>query len=111
MNIETKVRNYLDGKIDVPVFIGNPKEKPLDFVSLSMVDYDKTDRIEHATIELTSYGETKEKASRIFYEVLLLMEGIITDDEIFASHVSSASNTESLDTHLYSYTCYFNLTY
>lgn len=111
MLIEPIILKYLNDNLDVPVDTSMPDDLPEKFVIFSVVEHNRKNYIDHATIEFQSYAKTKLDAAEIDDKVRELMEDIIFLPEVAASRCGGGNDQNDSDVDRFRYRCYFNLTY
>lgn len=109
MIIEKIVLNYLKTELDVPVMVEQPTGQIGEYVVFQVTERGWENHIEAATIEFSSYGESKLDAAEVDEAVRNAMLDIVTLDEISASKFGGGRDDKDDELKRYRYRSYFNL--
>lgn len=110
--IETIVKNYLDSKLETPVYVGEePETKPSEYTVLEIIDNGRIDIIDAVTFNILSYSTTLQKASELNSRVKNAMYGITELDNVSSSKCGGGGQAINQATKRYAYECIFNLYY
>lgn len=110
--IEVTVKQYLDGVLDVPVYMGEePKNKPSEYVVLEIIDNGRVNCIDAVTFNIVSYSTTLHKAGELNQKVKNAMYDIVTLDNVSSSKCGGGGQAINTVTKQYAYECVFNLYY
>jgi hypothetical protein len=110
--IEIDVKRYLSSKLTVPVYAGEePKNKPLEYVVLKVIDNGRENGIDAVTFNIVSHSTTLQQASALNNEVKQAMYGITELDNISSSKCGGGGQAINQITKQYAYESVFNLHY
>ena len=111
--IEYIISEYLRDTLEMDgVYLEVPKKNvPDEFVVFQIVDRSRDRLIDAVTVELYSYGPTKEKAAQLDERVRGAMYDITGLDEVSASRLGGGNDAPDTTLKRYRYRSYFNLTY
>lgn len=111
MLIEKFVRDYLLTKLNVPVYMEQPAGRVSEYVVFYVTDRGKENHINMATVEFSSYADSKFDAAELDQDLRDAMEGIVETPEIFASKFGGGNDDKDNELNRYRYRSYFNLYY
>lgn len=107
--IEITIKNYLDGVLDVPVYLAKPRsQKPKSFVLLEKTSGGLKDKINAATLAIQSYGPTAYDAAALNDKVKM---AILAFDEIGGVKLNSDYNFTDTQTKEHRYQAVFDFYY
>lgn len=109
--IESTVRDYLNEKLSVDVYLEQQKEMPTSFVLIEKTGGRLTEHIRSATLTIQSYATTLYNASKLNEDVIKALENIIELDEIISCTLNSDYNYTDTTTKQYRYQAVFNFIY
>lgn len=109
--IESTVRDYLNEKLSVDVYLEMQKEMPTSFVLIEKTGGRLTEHIRSATLTIQSYATTLYNASKLNEDVINALENIIELDEIISCTLNSDYNYTDTTTKQYRYQAVFNFIY
>lgn len=109
--IESTVRDYLNEKLCVDVYLEQQKEMPTSFVLIEKTGGRLTEHIRSATLTIQSYATTLYNASKLNEDVIKALENIIELDEIISCTLNSDYNYTDTTTKQYRYQAVFNFIY
>lgn len=106
--IEEIVRNFLEEKLQLGVYLEVPKNETT-FVVLEKTGSGKEDYINSATIAIQSYGPSLYKAAQLNSLVKEAMEEIIELDDVSSCELNSDYNFTDTETKKYRYQAVFDI--
>lgn len=109
--IENIVRDYLNDKLSVDVYLEKQKEMPSSFVLIEKNGGKLTEHIRYATLTIQSYATTLYNASKLNEDVIRSLENIIELNEIISCTLNSDYNYTDTRTKQYRYQAVFNFIY
>lgn len=116
--IEITVYGYLNGVLDVPVFMEIPPNPPVSFVLIEKTSGSQENRINTATFAIQSYGASLYDAAMLNDVVKIAMLGdgednlgIIYQNEIFSCKLNSDYNFTDVSQKKYRYQAVFDIYY
>lgn len=109
--IEKIVLDYLKSHIEYPVYMEQPKTKPVTFVLLEKTSGGRENCLNSATIAIQSYSDTLFKAAELNETVKTTMLSIIELKEIARCSLNSDYNFTDDTTKQYRYQAVYNFTY
>lgn len=109
--IEKIVLDYLNGALDVPVFMEVPAAPPLRFVVLEKTGSSSENHIHRATIAVQSYGESLYEAARLNASVKAAMADLVVHDSICRAALNSDYNFTDTAQKRYRYQAVFDITH
>ena len=107
--IEFTVRDFLDDKLDVPVYLVVPKEKPDSYVVVERTGGTETNHITRSTIAVQSYANTLYDAAMLNEKVKETMNILLERDDISAIDLNSDYNFTDTMTHKHRYQAVFDI--
>lgn len=108
--IELIVKNYLDTALEgVSVYMETPKDVLGKFVVIQLVDREKTNLIDAATLEIRSYADSKYDAAVLDESVRGAMEDFNRGD--ITAKIGGGNDETDTTLKKYRYRCYYNLYY
>ncbi len=110
--IEIIVKQYLETKLDIPVYMGEePENKPFEYIVLEVIDNGRINMIDAVTFNIVSYSESLQEASELNKLVKDTMYGITELDNVSSSKCGGGGQAINQATKRYAYECVFNLYY
>lgn len=109
--IEVTVKQYLESKLNTPIYLEEPKTKPSEYTVLRIIDNGRIDQIDACTFDIISYSTTLFKAADLNRKVKDAMYGIIELDNVSSSKCGGGGQAINQVTKQYAYECIFNLYY
>ncbi|MDO5415242.1 MAG: hypothetical protein Q4F78_07230 [Bacillota bacterium] len=82
MIIEKITKEYLEGKVSVPVYMEKPEDEPDEFIIIEKTGGSKGNHIKSASLALQSHADSLYRAAELNEEVKAAMDDIIALDEI-----------------------------
>ena len=105
------VKQYLDGELDVPVYMEEPKNKPSEYIVLEVIDNGRINYIVAVTFNIISYSTSLYKAAELNQKVKNAMYDIISLDNVSSSKCGGGGQAINTTTKQYAHECVFNLYY
>lgn len=106
--IEKIVLDYLSSKLDIPIYLEEPKEKPKKYIVLENTGtsgkYIKT-----CLMAIKSYDETLYKTAKLDFEVQKVMHQIIELNQITKCEMNSSYNYTDTETKRYRYQSVYDI--
>lgn len=109
--IEKVLLDYLNEKLEVPVFMEEPEEKHERYVILEKTGSDEENYIQFITVAIQSYAKTLYDAACLNEDVKKAMRDSITLPNISRSKLNSDYNYTDTTKKKYRYQAVFNLVY
>ena len=109
--IEIVVKQFLEGRLSVPVFMEEPEEPPKEYIILEKVGGGKSNGLKTATITAQSYGSSLYEAAALNEELKEAMESIDNQDPISRAELNSDYNYTDTETNRYRYQAVYDLIY
>lgn len=108
--IEITVKEHLSRMIEgVSVYMETPKDISGKFIVLQLIDREKTNLIDAATIEIRSYADSKYDAAVLDESVREAMEDLNQSD--ITAKIGGGNDDTDTALKKYRYRCYYNLYY
>ena len=108
--IEITVKEHLSRMIEgVSVYMETPKDISGKFIVLQLIDREKTNLIDAATIEIKSYADSKYDAAVLDESVRGAMEDLNQSD--ITAKIGGGNDDTDTVLKKYRYRCYYNLYY
>ena len=108
--IEITVKEHLSRMIEgVSVYMETPKDISGKFIVLQLIDREKTNLIDAATIEIRSYADSKYDAAVLDESVRGAMEDLNQSD--ITAKIGGGNDDPDTALKKYRYRCYYNLYY
>ena len=118
MMVEVTIRNYLGGKLDVPVLMEEPEvpseqfpTMPDAYVIMERIGGGKKNHIGSVSVALQSYGSSLYNAASLDETVRDAMDNIVELDSINSAKLASNYNFTDTTKKKYRYQCTYDLTY
>ena len=109
--IESIILNYLDSKLEVPVYTEIPLNQPDSFVVIEKMGSSRENYIHYATFTLQSYAPSMYLAAELNEKVKIAMDNIIELDEISSSKLNTDYNYTDTEKKQYRYQAVYDLIY
>lgn len=109
MIIEECIRNYLDNKLDVPVYMEKPENKPEKYVIVQKTGGGISEHLWRAIVAIQSYADSMLDAAELNEEVIQAMLDIILLDEISSCKLNSSYEYTDTTEKKYRYQAVFDL--
>ena len=109
--IERIVLEFLESKLNIPVFLEKPPKPPVRMVIVQKTGSSRSNRIDGATIALQSYGGTLVDTIELNERVKTAMDEIIELDSIGGCDFSSDYNYTDTQTKQHRYQAVYFITY
>lgn len=109
MIIEECIRNYLANKLDVPVYMEKPENKPEKYVIVQKTGGGISEHIWRAIVAIQSYADSMFDAAELNQEAIQAMLGIIQLDEISSCKLNSSYEYTDTSEKKYRYQAVFDL--
>lgn len=107
--IEKTILNYLSDKLDVPVFLEEPIDKPESYVLFEKTAQSNLNTIKTSTIAIQSYGTSLLNAAELNEKVINAMDEMISLDIVSKVTLNSAYNFTNTETKRYRYQAVFHI--
>lgn len=114
--IEVVIREYLAGKLNVPVLMEKPEDGTKQYVLIEKTGAGRSNYIQDATFAIQSYGETMYEAAALSEEVKTAMIGdgrtnwgITAEEDISRCELNSEYNFTDTESKEYRYQAIFDL--
>lgn len=113
MIIEETVRNFLNEKLECPVWLEIPKSitPPDQYVLVSKTGSDRRNHIKYAVIALQSYADNLVDAMDLNEAVKSSMDDLIMLDSVSRSALNSDYNFTDTQTKKYRYQAVYDITH
>lgn len=109
--IEIVVKDFLEKKLDVSVFMEEPEEIPERYIILAKTGSGKSNGLKSATLVIQSYGTSLEDAAMLNEEVIEALEDIDNQDPVSSAELNSDYNFTDTETHRYRYQAVYDFIY
>lgn len=109
--IEKIILDWLGAKLDVPVYLEEPKELPEEYVLIDKLGSAENDLITSATIAVQSYSASLYGAAELNAKVKKAMPESVSQDDICRCVCTSDYNYTDTETKRYRYQAVFDITY
>lgn len=109
--IEEIILSYLNRTLDVPVYTERPDEKVDEYVLFEKTGGSKRNQINHATIVLQSYADSKYHAAQLNEKIKHAMDNIIYEEDISKAALNSDYPFIDTTKKEYRYQAVYDLTY
>lgn len=109
--IEKIILEYLQEKLNTPVYLEKPFKPPNKMVIVEKTGSSKTNLIDTATIAIQSYDESLVKTIELNEEVKAAMEEIEALDSIGGCYLASDYNYTDTTTKQHRYQAVYNITF
>lgn len=111
IEIEKILKDYLEGRLSVPVCMESPEQSPDSFVALEKTGSSCENFIFRSTFTVQSYGPSLLEATRLNKRVKAAMDGLSVLDEIGAARLNSDYNFTDTTTKRYRYQAVYEITH
>ena len=109
MIVEECIRNYLANKLDVPVYMEKPENKPEKYVIVQKTGGGISEHLWRAIVAVQSYADSMFDAAELNEEVIQAMLDIIELDEISSCKLNSSYEYTDTTEKKYRYQAVFDL--
>lgn len=109
--IEKIILNYLNSKLNVPVFMERPEKDTGEYVVIEKTGSGRMNYINRATFALQSFGSTLVRAAEINEDVKAAMDDLIVLPEISRSQLNSDYNYTDTQKKRYRYQAVYDITH
>lgn len=109
--IEIIVLQYLQGKLNVPVFMEEPKEQRPEYVLIEKTGSGRENCINSATFAIQSYSASLYGAASLNEEVKTAMDAIVNVTDVSKSSLNSDYNFTDTTKKKYRYQAIYELYY
>lgn len=109
--IERIVLEFLESKLNIPVFLEKPPRPPARMVVVQKTGSSRSNRIDGATIALQSYGSSLVDTIELNERVKTAMDEIIELDSVGGCDFSSDYNYTDTQTKQHRYQAVYFITY
>lgn len=114
--IEVIIREYLAGKLNVPVLLEKPDDNTKNYVLIEKTGSGRVNHINDATFAVQSYGLTLYEAAALSEEVKIAMIGngrtewgITSEEDISRCELNSEYNFTDTETKEYRYQAIYDI--
>lgn len=107
--IELIIKNWLDQKLSVPVYLEEPPQKPGEYVLIEKTGSVTRNRLTGGTCAIQSYAKSLYEAAALNEQVKAAMSEIITLDEVAKVSLNSDYNFTDTETKRYRYQAVYDL--
>ena len=107
--IEKTVLDYLNEKMEVPVYMERPEQPESEYVLVEKTSGRRSNHIGSATIALQSYAGSLLLAAELNEEVIAAMEEIVSLDEIIGVSLNSTYNFTDTSRKQYRYQAVYDI--
>lgn len=111
MIIEKKIREYLKSKLNIPVYLEEPKEKPEKYLLVMKTGSSRRNFIPSAMITVRSYAASLSETIDLNELVKNAMYDAIELDDIVKVQLNSDYDYTDTDTKRYRYQAVFDVTH
>ena len=109
--IEKILLDYLEERLDTPVYMEMPEERPEKFVLIEKTGSSQANWINYATVALQSYAGSMAEAAVLNEQVKDQMDRAAERPDISRSHLNSDYNYTDMDIKHYRYQAIYDLVY
>lgn len=109
--IEIIIKDFLDGRLSVPVLLEKERNQKGEFVLLEKTGGGSLDGLQSATVAVQSYSESLYKAAVLNEKVKDAMNGLVEVAEVSGVHLNSDYNFTDTETKEYRYQAVFDINY
>ncbi len=109
--IETKIREYLLSNVYAAIYLETPKTMPDECVIFRIIDRSWSNLIDTVTVEINSYGKSKESAMELDANVRRAMNAFAEEYDISSSKLSGGNDANDTTLRRYRYRVFYNVTY
>lgn len=109
--IEKIILDWLGAKLDVPVYLEEPKNPPKEYVLIDKLGSAENDFITSATIAVQSYSVSLYVAAELSTKVKKAMSESVSQGDICRCACTSDYNYTDTETKRYRYQAVFDVTY
>lgn len=109
--IEIKIKEFLEKKLQIKVFLEHQSQMPGSFVIFEKVGSNKKNYINTSSFAFQSYGESLYEASKLNEKLKEAVESLIELDEIMSVKLDSDYNYTDTETKRYRYQAVYEIKY
>ncbi len=109
--IETIILEYLSEKLDVPVYMEEPDDRPDTYVTIEKTGSSRTNLINHATLAIQSYAATMHEAAQLNETVKEVLDASIELSSVSRAELNSDYNYTDTSTKRYRYQAVYDFVY
>lgn len=109
--IECIVLDYLNDRLEVPVYFESPENPPERYVLIEKTGSSVTNYIYSATFTIQSYAKTLQEAAELNESVKAAMDELPLLDEVSRSKLNTDYNYTDHDTGQYRYQTVYDITH
>lgn len=109
--IEKIILDYLNGKLDVPVYLEKPASVPERYVVFEKTGSSRENFINSATIAIQSYAESMYEAANLNEKVKEAMDSIVSLPSVSKSRLNGDYNFTDTTKKQYRYQAVYDLTF
>ena len=109
--VEKTVLDYLLGRLEVPVCMERPEEKPQSYVIVEKTGSTHGDHLYHPTLAIQSYAPTLAETAKLNEAVKEAMLGITELNSVSSCKLNSDYNFTKAASKEYCYQAVFDMTY
>lgn len=109
MIIEKITKDYLEGKMSVPVYMKKPEDEPDEFIIIEKTGGSKENHIKSASLALQSHADSLYRAAELNEEVKAVMDDIIILNEIVSVDLARDYNFTDTTKKKYRYQAIYDL--
>lgn len=109
--IEETILKHLSNKLNVPVYLEYPEEKPINFVVIEKTSSGKSNHICSAMLAIQSVSGSMYGAAELNESVIGAMEEAVELDDVASCRLNTDYNFTDPDTKQYRYQAVFDITH
>lgn len=109
MLIEEVVKDYLDSRVDCPIWLEMPKNPPDRFILVERTGRERINMIDHTTLVVQSYGSSLYEATILNEVVQSVMDNLVELDVISKVTLHASYNFTDVTNHRYRYQAVYHL--
>jgi len=107
--IETVIKQFLDDHLSVPAFLEEPGKPPQEYILFEKTGSFKKNQLPSSTFAFQSYASSMYRAAEINEELKVVVEDMITLDEISKVQLNSDYNFTDTTTKQYRYQAVYDI--
>lgn len=109
--IEIIIKNFVEEKLSVPVYMELPENAPDRFVILDRSDTNRENRIETSLFVAQSYAESKLEAAKLNKQVKEVMDALVELEQVSCSELNSDYPFPDTQRKRHRYQAVYNITH
>ena len=109
--IEKIVKNYLEEKLETPIFIEEPEKKIEEYILVEKTGSSRRNGINSATVAIQSYSVSMEKAAILNELVKDTMDAMPMECNVYSSKLNTDYPFTDTKTKRYRYQAIYDITY